>query len=66
MKTDRQRQRSLVGKAMLAVSMAMLLLAGLYFFRVIPLPDQLWPLVPMVLFAAGLVDGMVGLRFLNE
>ena len=66
MMTDRQRQRALIGKAMLAVSMVMLLLAGLYFFQVIPLPDQLWPVVPLVIFAAGVVDGIVGLRFLTE
>jgi hypothetical protein len=44
----------------------MLLLAGLYFFRVIPLSDQLWPLVPAVIFVAGLMDGIIGLRYLNE
>jgi hypothetical protein len=56
----------LIGRAMLAVSIVMLLLAGLYFFRVIPLSDQLWPLVPAVIFVAGLMDGIIGLRYLNE
>jgi hypothetical protein len=56
----------LIGRAMLAVSIVMLVLAGLYFFRVIPLSDQLWPLVPAVIFVAGLMDGIIGLRYLNE
>jgi hypothetical protein len=64
--TNPKASRALIGKAMLAVSMVMLLLAGLYFFRVIPLSDQLWPLVPGVFFVAGLIDGIIGLRYLNE
>ena len=51
---------------MLASSVVMLVLAALYWFRVIPLPDSLEPLVPAVLFVAGLIDGLVGLRFLGE
>ena len=58
--------RALVGKAMLASSVVMLVLAALYWFRVIPLPDSLVPLVSAVLFVAGLIDGIVGLRFLGE
>ena len=58
--------RAIVGKAMLASSVVMLVLAGLYWFRVIPLPDSLVPVVPAVLLVAGLIDGIVGLRYLAE
>jgi hypothetical protein len=51
---------------MLASSVVMLVLAGLYWFRAIPLPDELLPVVPAVLFVAGLIDGVVGLRFIAE
>ena len=62
----KQRSRAIVGKAMLASSVVMLVLAVLYWFRVIPLPDALLPMVPAVLFIAGLIDGLVGLRYLNS
>jgi uncharacterized membrane-anchored protein len=58
--------RPVVGKAMLASSVVMLVLAALYWFRVLPLPDSLVPLVSAVLFVAGVIDGIVGLRFLGE
>jgi hypothetical protein len=60
------QSRAVIGKAMLASSVVMLVLAGLYWFRVIPLADQLLPVVPAVLFVAGLIDGVVGLRYLAE
>ncbi len=58
--------RAVVGKAMLASSVVMLVLAALYWFRVLPLPDSLVPLVSAVLFIAGVIDGIIGLRFLGE
>ena len=58
--------RAVVGKAMLASSVVMLVLAALYWFRVLPLPDSLVPLVSAVLFVAGVIDGIIGLRFLGE
>ena len=51
---------------MLASSVVMLILSALYWFRVIPLPDSLVLVVPAVLFIAGLIDGIVGLRYLNS
>jgi hypothetical protein len=58
--------RAVTGKIMLASSMVMLVLAALFWFRAIPVSDELMPVLPAVLFVVGLIDGTIGLRFLTE
>jgi hypothetical protein len=57
--------RAVIGKAMLAVALVMFGLAAAYWFRAIPIPDPIRPIVSGALFAGGIVDLMVGLKYLQ-
>jgi hypothetical protein len=59
-------QRALVGRVLLVSAALMLLISALLWFGVIAVGAAARPFVAGAFFAAGLVEGFVGLRFVGE
>ena len=58
--------RRVVGRALVASAALMLTVAALVWLRAVPIAGEARPLLSGLLLLIGVVEGLVGLRFLGE